>query len=122
MMFAKLKNQFTSLTWAQAAMVNNVAFITLQNAKLQITTNPTEAVWLSDDQVVALAQFDNPEGQHQETHWLSGPMPFNMFQSFFQDSLSNVGRIYICVVNSESQLSMQPSGYHWFTVAWQVTA
>ena len=54
--------------------------------------------------------------------WLSGPMPYNMFETFFASTIAHnqAGRIYICVVNSESQLTLKPSGYHWFTVAWQV--
>ena len=127
-MLRGLGDQFTSLTREQATSVNRSAFFALQNTKLQ-RADPTDVIWLSGDQIIALTACDNPDAPNTYATWLSGPMPISLFRTFFRRTLTagpgpGLSRIYICIVNTAEQMTLQPdkpSGrHHWITVAWQV--
>ena len=122
-MLRALGLDFTNLDMATAAALNTVQFIAGQNAKININTAP--AVWLTDDQILALASADNPDGHNTAPSWLMGPAPINYFRTTFHNTLlrrADHGRVHIMVVNTEAQYTLQDaaSGMHWFLAAWYI--
>ena len=65
------------------------------------------------------------DGEHTSPAWLSGPCPINFFYTHFDRTLKNPrdhGKVHISVVNTQAvyELTDEPTGKHWFVVAWCV--
>jgi len=120
----ELEQHFTAMTLDQARAKNNAGDIEVANVILNVMSQ-SDAVWLSGDQIHAIATAFNPDGIGADPSWLHGPGPFNMWRTHFLNSLTSAqhqGHVHIWVVNTESQHNLyEPvSGAHWFLAAWLV--
>lgn len=123
-MLRELGPNFHSLSEDNALAVNNPEMIKAINFKLG--KGPTAvADWLSDDDILQAVTFDNPDGEMQSPHWLSGPAPMNFWRIYFDRTVLNSedwNRVHIMVVNTENQytLTATPTGLHWLVIAWRI--
>lgn len=122
-MLRALSFNFVGLNETMVSAVNTAAFAAQQNVKLG--KDAADSSWLTGDEIIALAAANNPDGEHTSPAWLSGPCPINFFYTHFDRTLKNPrdhGKVHISVVNTQAvyELTDEPTGKHWFVVAWCV--
>ena len=100
-MLRALGGDFTTLTTAQASVINVPAYPTTQRPLIGKASDDTS--WLTGDEIIQLVSRNNPDGVGVHPDWLRGPAHLGYFHTFFAQTLTQPamhGMVHIMVVNT----------------------